>query len=64
MSNQEVFDMLANLEEFFRSKARCPEDLAPFLWILMEMHRSANTLLRQWHNLTGCTNDYLTGGRN
>ena len=62
MTNQEVFDALSNLEEFFRYKSWHPAELEPFYWILFEMHRSADTMLRQWHNLTGCTNDKFTGG--
>lgn len=56
MTNQEAFDMLSTLEEFFRYKAWHPEELQPFQSILMQMHTETDTLLRQWHNLTGCTN--------
>ena len=54
--NQEVFDKLSELEEFFFNKSRNPEDLQYFQTILFEMHRSMKTLVCQWHNLTGCKN--------
>ena len=56
MDNQEVFNMLAELESFFYYKLQNPEELGPFWSILNEMHTEADTMLRQWHNLTGCTN--------
>ena len=57
MTNQEIFDSLAELEQALFYKSRNPEELAPFQTILMQMHRDAKTLLCQWHNLTGCSND-------
>ena len=54
--NQEVFNMLSELEEFFYYKLQNPEELSPFWTILSEMHQSAKTLVCQWHNLTGCKN--------
>ena len=56
MSNQEVFDMLSELEQFLFYKSRNPEELDFFQLSLCEMHREAKTLLCQWHNLTGCIN--------
>ena len=56
MDNQEVFNLLSELEAFFYYKRQNPEELAPFQSILNEMHTEADTMLRQWHNLTGCTN--------
>ena len=54
--NQEVFNTLSDLEEFFYYKLHNPEELSPYFGILMEMHASAKELVRQWHNLTGCKN--------
>lgn len=54
--NQEIFNTLSELEEFFLYKARNPEELEPFAGILHEMHTAAKTLVCQWHNLTGCKN--------
>ena len=54
--NQEVFNMLSELEEFFYYKMQNPEELSPFWSILSEMHTSTKTLLIQWSNLTGCKN--------
>lgn len=54
--NQEVFNALAELEEFFYYKMCNPGELSPHWSILAEMHISVKELLRQWHNLTGCTN--------
>lgn len=56
MSNQEVFNMLSELEEFFYYKMQNPEELGPFWKNLAEMHEEAKTMLCQWHNLTGCKN--------
>ncbi len=54
--NQDVFNTLSDLEEFFYYKARTPEELAPFQTILFQMHQEVKTLVCQWHNLTGCKN--------
>lgn len=56
MSNQDVFNMLSELEEFFFYKLHNPEELRPFWSNLAEMHQEAKTMLAQWHNLTGCKN--------
>lgn len=57
MTNQEVFDRLSELEEFFYCKLQNPEEMMPFWSILAQMHQDAKTMLVQWHNLTGCRND-------
>lgn len=58
MTNQEAFDKLSELEEFFFYKLRNPQELDNeyFRPILHEMHEEVKTLVRQWHNLTGCKN--------
>ena len=56
MNNQEIFNMLSDLEEFFYYKMQNPEELGAFWPQLAEMHSEAKTMLCQWHNLTGCKN--------
>lgn len=54
--NQEIFETLSALEEFFFYKKNNPEELEPFRHNLFEMHQEIKTLVCQWHNLTGCKN--------
>jgi len=56
MNNQEVFDALAELEQFFFYKKNSPGELSAFWSQLAQMHEEVKTLLCQWHNLTGCEN--------
>lgn len=56
MSNQEVFNALAELEQYFFYKKNNPGELSAFWPQLIEMHEEVKTLLCQWHNLTGCEN--------
>ena len=54
MTEQEVFNMLAELEEYFYYRLHNP---GPIPWTsLNEMHDEIKTLLLQWHTWTGCTN--------
>ena len=55
MSEQEVFNTLSELEEYFFYRMQNPGGL-PFS-VLTEMHEEAKTMLHQWHNLTGCNNE-------
>lgn len=57
MSDQQVFNMLSELEEFFYYKMCNPEELGAHWSSLVEMHQEVKTLLCQWHNLTGCKNE-------
>lgn len=50
MDNQQVFDMLADLEEYFYYKR---DELNP---TLDEIHDKIDWCLRAWHEFTGCTN--------
>lgn len=50
MDDQQVFDMLAELEEFFFYKR---ELLNP---TLIEIHNKVDWCLNAWHECTGCTN--------
>lgn len=54
MSNQEVFNMLSELEEYFYYRMNNPDGL-PFP-DMTEMHKKADEMLRTWHELTGCVN--------
>lgn len=55
MSEQEVFNTLSKLEEYFFYRMQNPGGL-PFS-VLTELHEEAKTMLHQWHNLTGCKNE-------
>lgn len=55
MTDQEVFNMLSELEEFFYYKLQNPDGM-PWI-ILAQMHEEVKTAVCQWHNLTGCTNE-------
>lgn len=55
MNNQEVFEMLANLEEFFFYKRLNEEELEKQI-IFQDMQETTGKLLLKWHNLTGCKN--------
>lgn len=55
MNNQEVFEMLANLEEFFFYKRLREEELEKEI-IYQDMQETTGKLLLKWHNLTGCKN--------
>jgi hypothetical protein len=55
MSEQEVFNSLSELEEFFYYRLQNPGGLP---WnILAQLHNEIKTALVQWHNLTGCKNE-------
>ena len=56
-TNQEIFNTLSELEEFFFYKMCNPGELSPFFLVLREMHDEAGALLHQWHNITGCKNE-------
>lgn len=55
MTEQEVFNSLSKLEEYFFYRLQNPEGLD---WsVLGQLHGEIKTALIQWHNLTGCKND-------
>ena len=54
--NQEVFNMLSELEEYFYYKLQNPEELSRFWGTLAEMYEDTKTMLLQWHKMTGCVN--------
>lgn len=54
MSNQEVFNMLSELEDYFYYRMNNPDGL-PFD-DLTNLHNKADEMLRDWHSLTGCVN--------
>lgn len=56
-TNQEIFNIISDLEEYFYYKKQNPQELEPFFSILSEMHEEAKALLCQWHNITGCKNE-------
>ena len=51
MTNQKVFNMLSELEEYFYYKRDC---LNP---TLDEIHDRIKKCLLDWHEYTGCTNE-------
>ena len=54
--NQEIFNTLSELEEFFYYKMQNPEELGGHFEELMKIHEEATFLVRRWHELTGCKN--------
>jgi len=54
MSEQEVFNMLSELEEYFYYRLHNPDGIP---WTSAnEMHEEIKTLLCQWSTWTGCKN--------
>ena len=55
MSEQEVFNSLSNLEEyFFYYQHKNPRDL-PFSTLVM-LHENIKSVLKEWHKITGYKN--------
>ena len=55
MSEQQVLNLLADLEEYFYYRQQNPEGLPSD--DLMKLHDTLNDALRLWHRLTGCANE-------
>ena len=55
MSEQEVFNKLSELEEYFYYRLQNPKGL-PFD-ALARLHDEINAAMLKWHELTGCKNE-------
>ena len=54
--NQEIFNALSELEEFFYYKMQNPEELSGQFDELVKLHEESKFMLKRWHDLTGCVN--------